>query len=315
MTTKTVHRFAIATAASTWLLLMVGCMVHGTGSSLACPDWPTCYGTFFPEMKNGVEYEHTHRLVATAVGFMTLILAFMGWRATKSDPSKQAKTTAKLGYLAAFLVVAQGVLGGITVLYQLPIEVTLAHLCTSVSFFSLLAYIALRTREAPAPRTWRMPAPRSLVAVGGFLTLGQILMGGIVRHTHNGLACFNVLICEKGAWPERLGQKIQMSHRYIAVFLAAYIVFVAWTIFKRTEKGDGARKIAVTQVALIATQIGLGLWSVWKSLPLYPVTLHLGCAALILVSHVILYVRLPRAAEAAPVSREHAADPAEAVHA
>jgi len=61
-------RLAVVTACATWILLLVGCLVHGTGSSLACPDWPLCYGSAFPKMENGVQYEHSHRLVATAVG-------------------------------------------------------------------------------------------------------------------------------------------------------------------------------------------------------------------------------------------------------
>ena len=306
------HLLALSTAAATWLLLMVGCMVHGTGSSLACPDWPTCYGTFFPEMKNGVEYEHTHRLVATAVGFMTLALALVLFLvARKPGASAHERQNAKLGYLAAFLVVGQGVLGGITVLYQLPLGVTLAHLGTSVCFFSLLVWIALRTRVPSSASKPQSSGIRQLVAIGGILTLGQIVLGGVVRHTHNGLACLQVPLCEQGAWPARIGQKIQMGHRYYAVTLALWIIGVAWTIFRRTDKGDRARLIAATQVVLVLTQIVLGLVSVWKSLPLLPVTAHLGVAALILISHVILFVRLPRASREPSPLVTHA--PSEAV--
>lgn len=309
------HSVSVATAAATWLLLMVGCMVHGTGSSLACPDWPTCYGTFFPEMKNGVEYEHTHRLVATAVGMMTLALSVMLLLVSrKRGASAEAKTNAKLGGLAAFLVIGQGVLGGITVLFQLPIGVTLAHLGTSVCFFSLLVFLALRTQGEARVSSLRSTGVRQLVAVGGVLTLGQILMGGVVRHTHNGLACFKLPLCEGGAWPARLGQKIQMGHRYYGVLLACWIIGVAWTIYRRTEKGDVARTIVAGQVLLVATQIVLGVVSVWKSLPLLPVTAHLGVAALILVSHVVLFVRLPVPLGVAP-SMNRDAVPQEAVHA
>ena len=61
------YRLAGATAAATFVLLVIGGMVHATGSSLACPDWPLCYGQFFPAMEGGVLYEHGHRLVALAV--------------------------------------------------------------------------------------------------------------------------------------------------------------------------------------------------------------------------------------------------------
>src|SRR5712671_2144141 len=107
------HRLAIATAIATFALLVVGSLVHGTGSSLACPDWPLCYGSLFPKMENGVEVEHTHRLVATAVGLMTPALLTLLART-------RDRRLLGLGIAAAILVVVQGVLGGITVLYQLP---------------------------------------------------------------------------------------------------------------------------------------------------------------------------------------------------
>src|SRR5215212_11920442 len=70
-----VHRFAVTTTVATFLLILIGGLVHGTGSSLACPDWPTCYGTFFPKMEGGVLVEHSHRLAAGTVGISTLLLA------------------------------------------------------------------------------------------------------------------------------------------------------------------------------------------------------------------------------------------------
>ena len=65
------------TAVATFLLILVGGLVHGTGSSLACPDWPTCYGSFMPKMEGGVLVEHSHRLAAGTVVIMTLVLAAM----------------------------------------------------------------------------------------------------------------------------------------------------------------------------------------------------------------------------------------------
>ena len=66
-----------ATAVATFLLILIGGLVHGTGSSLACPDWPTCYGRFMPKMEGGVLVEHSHRLAAGTVVIMTLVLATM----------------------------------------------------------------------------------------------------------------------------------------------------------------------------------------------------------------------------------------------
>src|SRR5215217_3071667 len=95
------HRFAIATAAVTWVLLLVGGLVHGTGSSLACPDWPLCHGQFFPEMARGVEYEHSHRLVAGSVAIMTVLLGVALYR------DARYRALRPLAVAAPIMVVAQ----------------------------------------------------------------------------------------------------------------------------------------------------------------------------------------------------------------
>lgn len=291
---KAMRRMAIATAISTWVLLLVGCMVHGTGSSLACPDWPTCYGTFFPEMKNGVEYEHTHRVVATAIGIMTLVLGWMAWKRRKLEGGR---TTMKLSMLAIGMVVFQGVLGGVTVLLQLPLAVTMAHLTTSMCFFCLLSWIALRSSPKVASEVPRgLARLRPIAVVVAFATLGQIFLGGIVRHTHNGLACDKIPLCDGNElWPAALGKRIQMGHRIFAVVLAIAIVALAVTVWRRASGSPRHRTLAVAAVVLVLGQIVLGLVSVAYFLPLFPVTAHLGVAALILVTHVALVAELPRA--------------------
>src|SRR5262245_29246180 len=71
------HRFAVVLAVLIFFLILLGGIVHNTGSSLACPDWPTCYGTLMPEMKGGVAIEHSHRLAAASVGLLTIVLSIL----------------------------------------------------------------------------------------------------------------------------------------------------------------------------------------------------------------------------------------------
>src|SRR5512136_2296859 len=103
----TEFRLAFAAAASTFLLLVVGGLVHATGSSLACPDWPLCYGQFFPAMEGGVLFEHGHRLVALAVSVLTVALAVTVWRRRR----EAAVRTGAL--LAVGLVLFQASLGAL----------------------------------------------------------------------------------------------------------------------------------------------------------------------------------------------------------
>jgi heme A synthase len=131
-------RLARATAAATFVLLVIGGMVHATGSSLACPDWPLCYGQFFPAMEGGVLFEHGHRLVALAVSVLTVALAVTVWR-------RQRGTSVRAGALAAVgLVLFQAALGALTVVWKLPLVVSSGHLATSMAFFSVLVWLSWR---------------------------------------------------------------------------------------------------------------------------------------------------------------------------
>src|SRR4249919_2471764 len=112
------HKFARYVAASTVLLILAGSLVTSTASGLSVPDWPTTYGQnmfTFPPSKwvGGIFYEHGHRLIASTVGFLTIILAAWLW---KQDPRRWVKW---LGVSALGAVLAQGLLGGLTVLFFL----------------------------------------------------------------------------------------------------------------------------------------------------------------------------------------------------
>src|SRR6185369_16641465 len=130
-----VHGFAIATAIATYLLILIGGLVHGTGSSLACPDWPTCYGTMLPKMEGGVAVEHSHRLAAGAVVILTLALAITLTLARQGGAERRRRTLRNVAWLAMTLVVVQALLGGITVILRLPTPVSTLHTATSLLFF------------------------------------------------------------------------------------------------------------------------------------------------------------------------------------
>ena len=300
------HRFAIATAIATFVLLIVGSLVHGTGSSLACPDWPLCYGTFFPKMENGVEYEHSHRLVATGVGVMTVALTVLLFL-------KRDRRFMQLGVAATLLVVFQGILGGITVLYKLPKAISIAHLATSMCFFSLMIVIALRTAPSPPTLPRSLGAARRWLVVAWGVVLAQIVLGGMVRHTASGLACLDVPLCNGSLWPLGSPEKVQMIHRFGAVVASAVVVAIALLVRKRAEGSELVRRLALVPVVLVLVQVSLGVASVLSLLNLAVITSHLAVGAALLGSFVVLWGLCPVPAgpgEEALHGRDHASSDA-----
>src|SRR5690349_22670559 len=140
------HRFAKFVAGCTVLLVLAGSLVTSTDSGLSVPDWPTTYGWnmfTFPPSKwvGGIFYEHGHRLIASGVGFLTIILAAWLWIA---EPRRWMK---RLGAIALLSVILQGVLGGLTVRYFLPAPISTAHAGLAEIFFCMTIAIALFTSK------------------------------------------------------------------------------------------------------------------------------------------------------------------------
>ena len=108
------RRFTKAVAASTLFLIFAGAMVTSTGSGLAVPDWPLSYGMLMPPMVAGIFYEHGHRMIASTVGFLTIIQAV--WLQLR-EPKRFVRG---LGWWSLAAVIVQGLLGGLTVILLLP---------------------------------------------------------------------------------------------------------------------------------------------------------------------------------------------------
>jgi len=131
------YRYAQLVVAAVVFLLVAGAMVTSTGSGLAVPDWPLSYGQLMPPMEGGVFYEHGHRMVATAIGILTIVLAVWLWR---KEPRRWLR---RLGWVALGLVVLQGLFGGMTVLLKLPVWTSATHACLAQGFFLVTVFIAL----------------------------------------------------------------------------------------------------------------------------------------------------------------------------
>ena len=277
-----IHRFAVATAAATYLLILIGGLVHGTGSSLACPDWPTCYGTFMPKMEGGVLVEHSHRLAAGTVVILTLALA--GFLTATRDPA--LRRLRPFGWLAVGLVFAQALLGGITVLLRLPTPISTAHTATSLLFFMTVLYIAVRSRPAAA-REAAPPVVGRLSLIAAVAVYVQMVLGGLVRHSGAALACTDVPLCRGSLWPHAHPTVlIQALHRLNAVAVAC-LVLVASIVTLRRATRPALRVLAVVAPVLVGVQIWLGIRSVQSFLALVMVESHLAVATALLATMVL----------------------------
>lgn len=175
------HRYTVALAVCTLFLVVAGGLVTSNDAGLSVPDWPLSYGKLMPKMEGGIFFEHGHRMVATMVGILTVILAIWLWR---SEPRRWMR---RLGLAALAAVIAQGLLGGMTVIYMLPKPVSVSHACLAQLFFSTTVLIALFTsaewkRESPLVDDTGAPALHSLAVAVPFCVLAQLALGAAARH-------------------------------------------------------------------------------------------------------------------------------------
>lgn len=175
------HRYAVLLACCTLVLVVAGGLVTSNAAGMSVPDWPLSYGRIMPPMVGGVVYEHSHRLVATTVGLLTIGLVVFLWK------TESRRWLRHLGLVALAAVVLQGVLGGVTVLYRLPYAVSVSHACLAQLFFSTTVAIALFTspgwKKGPVPveAPGRWPLGRMTVITAASI-LVQLALGAAFRH-------------------------------------------------------------------------------------------------------------------------------------
>src|ERR1044071_8876747 len=139
-----VHRFALLVAVATFFLIVAGALVTSHDAGLAVPDWPLSFGKLMPKMVGNVFWEHGHRMVATTVGILVIILNIWLWR------REERAWVRKLGLVALCAVIAQGLLGGLTVVLMLPLAVSSAHATLAQLFFCTMGSLSVFT--APGGR-------------------------------------------------------------------------------------------------------------------------------------------------------------------
>jgi len=296
------HLFALLTAASTAVLIFAGGLVTSTGSGLSVPDWPNSYGWFmftFPleNWVGGIFYEHSHRLIASTVGFLILVLAFWLWRA---EPRRWVR---RLGFIALGAVITQGVLGGITVLWYLPDPISIAHASLAEIVFCLTTTIALVTSpgwKARYARRGPVPDDRRLqhVALATLATVYlQIVIGATMRHTDAGLAIpdfpwmFGHLVPDH--WDPKIA--IHFAHRVGALCVTAMLLIATGHVFARHRNRPELFRPSILLLVLVTLQITLGALTVLSHKEYIINSLHVVTGASVLVTTLILTLRAHRA--------------------
>lgn len=295
-------RLGFATTLLTFVLIVIGSVVRTTGSGLACPDWPLCQGRLIPPWQFNVMIEWTHRLVALLVSLCLVGLSVL----TFARPALR-KRLAGLVLLALSLLAVQVLLGALTVWKLLDPGVVSGHLGVALLIFAtLLAYsrtASLAARDtspgagaAAARGQGLMPA----FAVATALTWVQSLLGGMVSTHHAGLACPDWPTCFGEWFPPLQGLVgLQMSHRFGAYLLTAVVLGVA--TLARVAPDPAVRRAGVLALALVVTQVVLGVSNVYLGTPVWLSALHLATATAlfgVLLDATLRVAALPRAAAA-----------------
>ena len=284
------YRYSVATTLATLALIFAGGLVTSTGSGLSVPDWPLSYGMLMPPMVGGIFYEHGHRMIATFVGFLTLVLAV--WTA-RAEPRSWVR---RLGWVALATVIAQGLLGGLTVIYLLPTPISVAHACLAQAFFCILIALSYATSREwtgaePTPDTVGMRSAATAATVAVYL---QLLAGALMRHTGAGLAIPDFPLALGALIPsfEADGVAVHFAHRVGALIVLGFTLRLA---VRARATGDARfRRLGALIAPLVLIQIGLGGAAVLTGKAVTPTTIHVATGAAILGTCWLLTLRSMR---------------------
>jgi cytochrome c oxidase assembly protein subunit 15 len=292
------HRLALFTACSTAFLIFVGGLVTSNQAGLSVPDWPTSYGWnmfTFPYSKwvGGIFYEHGHRLVASFVGLLTVILASWTWL-------RESRLWLRvLSLIALVAVITQGILGGLTVKYLLPTSISMTHACLAQTFFCMTIALAFFTSP-----TWKQGLPHVQDTHKGLplttlcaLTTGsvyfQLLLGAWMRHTQSGLAIPDFPFAFGRLIPDFTDYHvaIHFAHRVGAVLVVATILWTFTRLWRTHRQDTLLLRPAIALVVLVCAQLTFGAFAIWTEKSPLITTIHVVTGALILGTSFLLTLR------------------------
>jgi cytochrome c oxidase assembly protein subunit 15 len=284
------NRFAILVACATFFLIIAGALVTSNDAGLATPDWPLSNGQVFPKMVGNLFWEHGHRMVATTVGMLTIVLLiYILWKEKRS-------WVRKLGFFALLAVIAQGLLGGLTVKLMLPLAVSSAHATLAQLFFCTTVSLAVFTSrswiEAKPLLEEKGNVPLRYLCTGALVTIFlQLILGATLRHS--------------ATWDRQLPVELILAHIGGAVAVTLMLGSASLSVLRRHPEARFLTRPAIIALTLLVVQLCLGIAAYMTRLaspgdpqplnPMIAITVaHVACGALVFVTTIVLTLRTYR---------------------
>jgi cytochrome c oxidase assembly protein subunit 15 len=287
---KGLNRFAILVACATFFLIIAGALVTSNDAGLATPDWPLSNGQFFPKMVGNLFWEHGHRMVATTVGMLTIV--FMIYILAK----QKRQWVRRLGVFALLTVIAQGLLGGLTVKLMLPLAVSTAHATLAQLFFCTTVSLAVFTSrswiEAQPLQEEQGSLPLRYLCTAALVTIFlQLIIGATLRHS--------------ATWDKKLPVELVLTHIGGAFVVTLMLGGAAIAVLRRYKGESFLTQPAMLALVLLVVQLFLGLaaYLTRQASPKAPQPLnpmisitvaHVACGALVFATTIILTLRIFR---------------------
>jgi heme a synthase len=316
---RLLNGFAVLVALSIVALIGLGGLVTSHNAGMAVPDWPNSFGYnmfLFPLSRwvGGVFFEHTHRLAASVVGLLTIILFIL------TLAFEDRKWVKWLSGFALLAVIVQGVLGGLRVTEANPF-LGLLHGCLAQAFLAIAATLALVTtrfwkRLTPFGETTGLRGSRFWAIFVTGMIFFQLVLGASMRHAHTDLSIPDFPTAYGSFVPAMDASSIakinearasmtpplaptsahliglQYLHRIWAVLIVIGIISVAVRLMRSVRMPAPVRFMASFWIFFVIGQFCLGIWTVWSNKAADIATSHQVCGALTLTTGVLLSVIL-----------------------
>ncbi len=281
---------SLITAAAVFALVVLGGVVRVTESGLGCPDWPLCHSGILPPLESKALIEFSHRVVASfLVGPLVLATVAVTWIAYRREPG--LVITANLSLV---LLVVQALLGGASVLNELPGAIVAAHLALGQALLACLLVVVVIAYRGPlgffnqrrpdgSPDRFPM-----LLLASGIGVYGLVISGSIVTVSNATWACPDWPLCQGEIFPEHRLPAIHMGHRLIVAIIGIFVMYVLHLGIRQRFRPPHVRFTSMAVAALFVAQVLIGAVTVWLVFPAELQALHLAAATALWASMVLL---------------------------